>query len=62
MLQNGSVVVLPALDGQCGGGVCLAALVPCDHLDLAVVPVLALGDVQVPHTVVDQLVTASLNI
>ena len=61
MLEDGAVVVPPPLAGEGGGGVGLAALVPGDHLDLAAVPVLALGDVQVPHTVVDQLVTASLN-
>ena len=61
MLEDGAVVVPPPLAGEGGGGVGFAALVPGDHLNLATVPVLALGDVQVPHTVVDQLVTASLN-
>ena len=61
MPQNGSVVVLPSLDGEGGGGVGLPTLVPCDHLDLPPVPVLALRDVKMPHSIVDQLVSASLN-
>ena len=35
-------------------------VLPGNDLDLAVVPLLALGDVQVPHTVIDQLVPAPL--
>ena len=61
VLEDRSVVVLPPVDLESGAGVGLPALVPGDHLDLASVPVLTLGDVQVPHTVVDQLVTAPLN-
>ena len=61
MLEDGAVVVPPPFAGEGGGGVGLAALVPGDHLNLAAVPVLALGDVQVPHAVVDQLVAASLS-
>ena len=61
VLQYRSVVIPSALHGQRRCRVALAALVPGDHFDLAVVPVLTLRDVQVPHTVVDQLVTASLN-
>ena len=60
MLQHGSVVVLASLHGEARSGVRLAALVARNHLDLAVVTVLALGNVQVPHAVVDQLVTAAL--
>ena len=62
MLENGTVVVLATFDSEGGGGVGLAALVPRDDLNLAVVSVLALGDVQMPHAVVDQLVSASLNL
>ena len=61
MPQDRSVVVLASLDSEGGGGISLAALVPCDHLNLPAVPVLALRDVKMPHSVVDQLVSASLN-
>ena len=60
MFEDRSVVVLPPVDLESGAGVGLSALVPGDDLDLAAVSVLALGDVQVPHAVVDQLVSASL--
>ena len=62
MFEDRSVVILPPGHLESGAGVGLPALVPGDHLDLAAVPVLALGDVQVPHAVVDQLVSASLKI
>ena len=61
MFEDRSVVVLPPGHLESGAGVRLPALVPSDDLDLAAVPVLALGDVQVPHSVVDELVTASLH-
>ena len=61
MPQNRSVVVLPSLDSEGGGGVCLTTLVPCDHLNLPAVSVLAFWNVKMPHTIVDQLVSASLN-
>ena len=51
MPQNGSVVVLPSLDGEGGGGVGLPTLVPCDHLDLPPIPVLAFRDVKMPHSI-----------
>ena len=60
MPEDGSVVVLPGGDLQGGGGVSLAALVPGNDLDLAGVDVTALGDVEVPHAVVDQLMFAAL--
>ena len=60
MLQDRSVVILPPLDSKGGGGVGLPALVPGDHLDLASIPVLALRNVQVPHSIIDEFVTASL--
>jgi hypothetical protein len=58
--EDRSVVILPGGDLQGGGGVSLAALVPGDDLNLAGVDVAALGDVEVPHAVVDQLVFAAL--
>ena len=61
MPQNRSVVILPSLDREGGGGVRLTALVPCDYLNLAAVPVLAFWDVKMPHSIVDQLMSASLN-
>ncbi len=54
------VRLTPGRDLQGGGGVGLAALVPGDDLDLSGVDVAALGDVEVPHAVVDQLVLDSL--
>ena len=60
MPEDGSVVVLTGGDLQGGGGVGLAALVPGDDLNLSGVEISALGDVEVPHAVVDQLVLASL--
>ena len=60
MPQDRSVVVLASLDSEGGGGISLAALVPRDHLNLPAVPVLALRDVKMPHSIVDQLVSASL--
>ena len=60
VFEDRSVVILPPGHLESGAGVGLPALVPGDHLDLAAVPVLALGDVQVPHAVIDQLVAASL--
>ena len=62
MPQNRSIIIFPPLDSEGGGGIRLAALVPRNHLDFAAVPVLAFRDVQVPHAVIDQLVSASLNI
>ena len=62
VFEDRSVVVLPPGHLERGAGVGLPALVPGDHLDLASVPVLTLGDVQVPHAVIDQLVAASLNV
>ena len=62
MPQNRSVVVLPPLDSEGGGGVRLPTLVPRNHLNLPPIPVLALRDVKMPHSVVDQLVAASLNV
>ena len=62
VFEDRSVVILPPGNLESGAGVGLPALVPGDHLDLPPVPVLALGDVEVPHTVVDQLVAAPLNI
>ena len=59
--QNRSVVVLPSLDSEGGGGVRLATLVPCNHLNLSAIPVLAFWDVKMPHSIIDQLVSASLN-
>merc|ERR1712213_296591 len=44
-----------------GGGIRLSALVPRNPLDFTAVPVLAFGDVQVPHAVIDQLVSASID-
>ena len=61
VLEDRSVVVLPPGHLEARVGVGLSALVPGDDLDLAAVSVLALGDVQVPHAVIDQLVAASLN-
>ena len=61
MPQNRSVVVLPSLDREGGGGIRLTALVPCDYLDFAAVPVLTFRDVKMPHSIVDQLMSASLN-
>ena len=61
MPQNRSIVVLPSLDSEGGGGVRLPTLVPRNHLNLPPIPVLALRDVKMPHSVVDQLVSASLN-
>ena len=61
MFEDRSVVVFPPGHLEGGAGVGLPALVPGDHLDLAAVPVLALGDVQVPHAVIDQLVATSLH-
>ncbi len=58
--QKSFVGLTPGRDLQGGGGVGLAALVPGDDLDLSGVDVAALGDVEVPHAVVDQLVLASL--
>ena len=60
VFEDRSVVVLPPGHLERGAGVGLPALVPGDHLDLASVPVLTLGYVQVPHAVIDQLVAASL--
>ncbi len=60
MSEDWSVVVLSGGDLQGGGGVSLAALVPGDDLDLAGVDVTALGNVEVPHAVVDQLMFAAL--
>ena len=62
VFEDRSVVVLPPVDLESGAGVGLSALVPGDHLNLAPVSVLTLRDVQVPHTVIDQLVAASLNV
>ena len=62
MFEDRSVVILPPGNLESGAGVGLPALVPGDDLDLAAVSVLALGDVQVPHAVIDQLVAAALNI
>ncbi len=58
--KKGFVRLTPGRDLQGGGGVGLAALVPGDDLDLSGVDVAALGNVEVPHAVVDQLVLASL--
>ena len=60
VLEYGSVVVPSWRDGKSGGGVGLSALVARDHLNLAGVDVAGLGHVEVPHTVVHQLVAASL--
>ena len=62
VFEDRSVVVLPPGDLESGAGIGLPALVPGDHLDLASVSVLTLRDFQVPHTVIDQLMSASLNI
>ena len=62
VFEDGSVVVLPPGHLEARVGVGLSALVPGDDLDLAAVSVLALGDVQMPHAVIDQLVAASLNV
>ena len=60
MSQNRSVVVLPPSDSQGCGGVGFSALISCNNFYLASISVLALGNVKMPHTIVDQLVTASL--
>ena len=60
MPQNRSIIIFPPLDSEGGGGIRLSALVPRNHLDFTAVPVLAFGDVQMPHAVIDQLVSASL--
>ena len=60
MLEHRSVVVPPRGDCEGGGGVGLSALVAGDHLDLSAVRVATLGNVKVPHAVIDQLVSASL--
>ena len=62
MLENRSVVILPPANLESGAGVGLATLIPRDHLDLAPVSVLTLGDVKMPHSIIDQLVSASLNL
>ncbi len=60
VLEDGPVVISPGRDGERGAGVGLAARVARDHLDLARVGVAASRDVQVPHAVVQQLVSAAL--
>ena len=60
VFEDRSVVILPPGHLESGAGVGLTTLVPGDDLNLATVPVLGLGDVEVPHAVVDQLVSASL--
>lgn len=60
MLEDGSVVVPPWRDGESCRGVGLSALVTGNDLDLAPVCVAALGDVKVPHAVVNELVSTSL--
>ena len=58
--EDGPVVVPPGADGERGAGVGLAALVPRDDLHLACVAQPRTGDLEPPHTVVQQLVAASL--
>ena len=58
--EDGSVVVLPGGDLEGGGGVRLSALISSDHFNLSGVDVATLGNVKVPHAVVDQLVFAAL--
>ena len=60
MPENRAVVIFPPLASKSCGGIGLATLVPCNHFNLSTVSVLALGDVKVPHPVIDQLVSASL--
>ena len=58
--ENGSVVVLSGIDGKGGGCVGFTARVSGDDFDFATVNVATLGDVEMPHAVVNQLVFASL--
>ena len=62
VFEDGSVVVLPPGHLEACAGVGLSALVPGYHLNLAPVSVLTLGDVKMPHSIIDQLVSASLNL
>ena len=61
MLENISVVILPPGDLEGGAGIGLTTLIPCNHLNFASIPVLTLGDVKMPHAIIDQLVSASLD-
>ena len=58
--ENGSVVVLSGVDGKGGGCVGFTARVSGNDFDFATVNVATLGDVEMPHAVVNQLVFASL--
>ena len=60
MPENGSVVVLSGVDGKGGGCVGFTARVSGNDFDFATVNVATLGDVEMPHAVVNQLVFASL--
>ena len=60
MFKNISVVILPPGNLEGGAGIGLTTLIPCNDLNFTPIPVLTLGDVKMPHTIIDQLVSASL--
>ena len=61
MFEDRSVVILAPGNLESCAGVGLTTLVTSNNLNLSAISVLTLGDIQVPHAIIDQLMTASLN-
>lgn len=60
MLEDRSVVILAPGNLESCAGVGLTTLVTSNNFNLAAISVLTLGDIQVPHAIIDQLVPAPL--
>lgn len=60
MFEDRSVVILAPGNLESCAGVGLTTLVTSNNLNLSAISVLTLGDIQVPHAIIDQLVPAPL--